>query len=184
MNKNSQMSMVKHPNRQARRTQSIIYQAFIDLLAEKNYNDITVQEIIDRADIGRATFYNHYASKDLLLEQLCQELFHHIFRHDSEIGPEEFLCHVFRHFQENQHKIASLLLAQNDYFIRQLTIEIEHDVYPLLVSYYSLDQKDIPEAFLKHFVCSSFISSLEWFLREKTPPEITDLVDYFLKVVV
>ena len=53
------MSESKH-NRRTQRTKRAIYTAFAGLLSEKELHKITVQELVDRADIGRATFYTHY----------------------------------------------------------------------------------------------------------------------------
>jgi AcrR family transcriptional regulator len=47
-------------DRRIRRTQKSLHEALISLVLEKNYNSITVQEILDRADIGRSTFYTHF----------------------------------------------------------------------------------------------------------------------------
>jgi hypothetical protein len=51
-------------DRRIRRTQKALHDALISLVFEKNYDSITVQEILDRADVGRATFYAHFESKD------------------------------------------------------------------------------------------------------------------------
>ncbi|MBQ5801490.1 MAG: TetR/AcrR family transcriptional regulator, partial [Clostridia bacterium] len=51
-------------DRRQRKTRDAIFKAFIQLLSQKNCNDITVGEIIDLADVGRATFYAHFETKD------------------------------------------------------------------------------------------------------------------------
>jgi len=54
-------------DRRVRRTQDLLRRALLSLIQEKGYARITVQDILDRADIGRSTFYAHYRDKDDLL---------------------------------------------------------------------------------------------------------------------
>jgi AcrR family transcriptional regulator len=58
-----------------KRTQALIQQAFADLLAEKGFQSITVQDITQRAEINRATFYAHFPDKFALLENHIQQVF-------------------------------------------------------------------------------------------------------------
>jgi len=61
-------------DRRARRTRSMLHAALVELILERGYENLTVQDILDRADVGRSTFYNHYQSKDELLLSRGQEL--------------------------------------------------------------------------------------------------------------
>lgn len=59
--------MAKRPDRRIMRTRRSCMHALISLVSEKSYEHITVQDIIDRADIGRSTFYAHFQDKRSLL---------------------------------------------------------------------------------------------------------------------
>ena len=51
-------------DRRKRKTREAIFSAFVTLLAKKDFSQITVGEIIEKADVGRATFYAHFLLLD------------------------------------------------------------------------------------------------------------------------
>lgn len=61
-------------DRRVARTRRMLKDALASLILEKGYGALTVQEILDRADVGRATFYAHYRDKEALLLSLFAEL--------------------------------------------------------------------------------------------------------------
>ena len=69
-------------DRRQKKTREAIFQAFTELLKKEPYSKITVQEIIDTANVGRTTFYAHFETKDSLLKSLCTEIFEHVFSDD------------------------------------------------------------------------------------------------------
>jgi AcrR family transcriptional regulator len=62
------------PDRRVRRTRESLYRALISLALEKHYDSITVQEVLDRANVGRSTFYTYFQTMDELLISDTQEL--------------------------------------------------------------------------------------------------------------
>lgn len=62
------MGLVNPNDPRVKRTRKYIQKAFTDLLAEMDFEDLSIQDIMDRAELNRATFYNHYQDKYELLE--------------------------------------------------------------------------------------------------------------------
>lgn len=60
-------------DRRIRKSQEAIKMAVIDLMNEKNFDQITIQDISDRADVSRRTIYLHYVDKFDLLDKLIEE---------------------------------------------------------------------------------------------------------------
>ena len=81
-------------DRRQRKTREAIFDAFTRLLAHKDFAQITVGQIIEQADVGRATFYAHFETKDYLLKEFCEDLFCHIFDAMGEKNTEH--RHIFR----------------------------------------------------------------------------------------
>jgi AcrR family transcriptional regulator len=98
-------------DRRVRRTKELLRSALQALILEKGYERITVQDILDRADVGRSTFYAHYRDKDDLLlsgfEDIRAAL--NAERDAAEMGRTgkvEFLepmLAVFRHVEGHRH---------------------------------------------------------------------------------
>lgn len=117
---------------------------------QKSYESLTVQEIIDLADVGRSTFYAHFETKEALLEEMCQDLFQHTFVERYQASELfDATAHIFYHFRKNQDKIATLLLSKNIYFINRLKLELEHYLFPLIREKLLAQKSDLPEPFLK-----------------------------------
>ncbi len=63
------MSAKKKPDRRTQRTRHNLTHAMVELIQEKRFDDITVQNVIERADVGRATFYSHFTGKEDLFQK-------------------------------------------------------------------------------------------------------------------
>lgn len=182
-------------DRRQKKTREAIFSAFTLLLAEKNYNQISVQEIIDKADVGRTTFYTHFETKDYLLKALCEELFGHIV--DTAMGlphghyhyscgsqEDSVFLHLLRHLQENDRNILELLSSQNnDLFLRYF----KEDLKKLILSQYAekgkLKNAKLPEDYLVNHITSSFVETVGWWLAHHMTESPEKLTQYFLATI-
>lgn len=179
-------------DRRQKKTRIAIFNAFIELLNEKHYSKITVGEIIERANVGRATFYAHFETKDFLLRDICEELFCHIF--DSDKGSDElhehiFKCnapdsvflHLFEHIKKNDNNITALLACRNnELFLRYF----KENMITLIKKLNLVEcKKDLPYNFLVNHTASTFIETVRWWIENDMtePPET--ITSYFLSVV-
>src|SRR5215813_6015421 len=62
------------PDRRVARSRRAMKEALTDLILERGYESVTVQDVIDRADVGRSTFYAHFLDKDDLLMAILADL--------------------------------------------------------------------------------------------------------------
>lgn len=182
-------------DRRQKKTREAIFSAFTALLSEKNYNQISVQDIIDTADIGRTTFYTHFETKDFLLKDLCEELFGHIIETAMGFPQGHYHCncasaddsvflHLLRHLQENDRNILELLSSQNnEIFLRYFKSNLKR----LIITQYAdkglLKDSSLPEDYLVNHITSSFVETVEWWLSRdmKESPEI--ITEYYLESI-
>ena len=171
-------------DRRVKKSRTAIYQAFLTLLNQKSYESLTVQEIIDLADVGRSTFYAHFETKEALLEEMCQDLFQHTFVERYQASELfDATAHIFYHFRKNQDKIATLLLSKNIYFINRLKLELEHYLFPLIREKLLIQKSDLPEPFLKNYVTTTFIETVTWWLGQRNKIDEATITAYYLELM-
>ncbi len=181
-------------DRRQRKTREAIFKAFTELLAKKEFNNITVGEIIERADVGRATFYAHFETKDFLLKELCQELFCHIF--DAESGehshkhifqcdaPDSVFLHLFRHLQKNDNQILDLLSGENnDLFLRYFKMGLITLVESQIETLKQEKHKDLPQDFLVNHIAVTFVETVRWWANNGFVQSPETITQYFLSAV-
>lgn len=98
----------KHDRRTAR-TKRLLWEALVKLILKKGYEAVTVQDIIDEADIGRSTFYFHFESKEHLLLGSQPEFGHMLFNSSSDEAIDFTL--IYEHAKKNK-KVAKALLGK------------------------------------------------------------------------
>lgn len=181
-------------DRRQRKTREAIFHAFTQLLAEKDFAQITVGEIIQQADVGRATFYAHFETKDFLLKEYCEELFCHVFDACCEENDHHhiFNCHhsdpvfvhLFRHLQSNDNNILLLLSGRNnELFLPYFSDNLKELIQRRLSEFESKKKENIPEDFWTDHIVSTYIATLKWWISNglKESPEV--ITGYFFTVV-
>ena len=182
-------------DRRQRKTREAIFKAFIELLSEKDFGQITVGEIIDRADVGRATFYAHFETKDFLLKELCEELFCHIF--DAEKNgpsehqhifncdaPESVFLHLLQHLQKNDNNILALLSCQNnELFLRYFKINLQQLIVSQLPLFEKRKSDRLPDSFWINHIASTFVETVEWWIDHGMKESPETITEYFFLAV-
>jgi AcrR family transcriptional regulator len=105
MSKNQHLPLAgsdKKTDARVRRTRDALGDALFALMQEKPFDTITVQEVLDRAQVSRSTFYSHYSDKDDLLMSDAEEFFEaismalsaHGDKSDRVFPVQEFFTHL------------------------------------------------------------------------------------------
>jgi len=176
-------------DRRQKKTRKSIFEAYIQLLGEQDDTRITVEQIIRRADVGRATFYAHFETKEFLLKELCRELFDHVFE-ERESGlfqcdaPDSVFLHLFRHIGHNDSNLLRLMRCRNnelflEYFRENLMDALRKQL-PLFA--HRRDPR-LPEDFWLGHICATVIQTVRWWVEgglTQSPEEITE---YFMLAV-
>jgi AcrR family transcriptional regulator len=180
---------MKKVDRRIRRTRRMLRDACISLILEKGYEAVTVEEIAERADVGRTTFYMHYRDKaDLFVksigrisEELHEQIVPLVFSQEGVIAETPVLM-IFEHAAKNADLYRVILSGAGDGAGLQ---QLRHDIARYARLAYEAEatvldvRPSIPmEVITYHFV-GALISLVKWWLDEGCPfsaEEITKML--------
>lgn len=173
-------------DRRQKKTREAIFSAFSKLLETRKYENITVQDIIDLADVGRSTFYSHFETKDHLLYALCSDIFNHIFEgavcdYEAENRSlESTLSHILWHLREHKSDISGLLCSESGELFMKYISKYMSTLFEMYIDDF---HADVPRDFLINYLTGSFVQTVRWWVGKgmETSPE--DTARYFMNVV-
>jgi AcrR family transcriptional regulator len=163
-------------DRRIQRTRQLIQNALLELILEKGYEAVTVQDVIDRANVGRSTFYVHFQDKEDLFfsefETLRDQFDHHLMTQPVVSGaPWEVSLHMFQHAQ-SQHMLYRALAGKQSgsamiaHFHKYLfSLLQEH----LKSQFAGRNNLAVPIDVMANYLVSSFIALLTWWLDHDFP---------------
>ena len=168
-------------DRRSARTRQLLHSALLALMLEKRYDKITVQDIIDRADVGRSTFYAHYRDKEDLL----------VTNFERMLGPESTgeatmsVAALFDHAQEFHDLYKALVWGKGielihqqaqQFFSQRVEALLRANILPGTTS-------TVPLPLLANHIAATLGALLRWWLEAEMPHTPAEMDHYFHQLI-
>lgn len=173
--------MQRSKDRRSVRTRRNLGDALVVLILKKGYEAITVQDIIDEADVGRSTFYMHYTGKEDLLRASFESL-RIVLSEAAAVTrgkggePLPFSLSLFEHACAHKHIYRALAGGRGGVVVgKQMRLVLSEVVRKEVAN----DADDgIPAEIRVQFVADAFLAVLSWSIGRKPalPPPRMDAV--------
>lgn len=164
------------PDRRINRTRENLFKAASELMLEKRYDDITIQDVIDRANVGRSTFYAHFQDK----EDLAQGMLHHILdklaaaMDEDPHNPQEGLLpgvQMFEHIREHYPMFKAMTSGRGlDLFFQKgyeyWSVRMISRLEAMLPAGKT---PRVPIPILANHISGTYINLLKWWIDQKMP---------------
>jgi len=179
--------------RRKQRTRQQLKQAASELVVEKGYAAVTIDDIVERADVGRGTFYLHFKDKEQLVWRVIQEdidalhmeLNQKYRKVDLANLPFYGYLAMFEHAQRNHALYRALMDTGGDtiltrslaeYVAAEIVREINSEgAYP--------DLQHLPPEFIAEFLTGAFSRLMEWWFRVSDPCPAIEMAAMFFEMV-
>ena len=180
--------MARKDDRRIQKTRKALRDALHSLVLDRGYDDLSVQDITDKANLGRATFYLHYREKDELLEDLLREFSQNFTqRHGSKISfsDRKVVQSMFEYAEDYYDFYRIMTIGKGGVIgMRKMQTIIRETCAQYLdtLEAASCGTFTVPRAFLDNFVASSLMSTIFLWLEQEMPYSPAEMADMFLKL--
>lgn len=161
-------------DRRSRRTRDLVIGALMDLMLEKTYEAITVQDLLDRANIGRSTFYSHYFDKEDVLTSLGEQMLEMLGQISQRGASEHKLLpslELFEHAHQNQPYFRAMMRGRArevvwDTAQNSLSRGIEQALAPGVSNGHL---PSVPLNVISQYLAGAFLNLVKWWLENDMP---------------
>ena len=185
MSRKNKSERPKKVDRRVRHTRNALGDALLELMQENKFSEITVQQVLDRAGVGRSTFYQHYEDKEDLflsdLEQFLETFSMLLIAHKDEstrVAPvREFLEHV----GEMRHVHAAIAAADKLHDFQDMAEESFARAIRKRLEMRSAGSRQI--AATAHALAGALVSTSMWWLQSGATESPEEMDAWFHRVV-
>ncbi|MEP7288595.1 MAG: TetR/AcrR family transcriptional regulator [Chloroflexota bacterium] len=182
-------------DRRVQKTRQALQNALIALILEKGYDSVMVQDILDRANVGRSTFYAHYQDKeDLLMGRFesLQKAFEAHFQiviadreENNEKGTTVNLPLFMLRYVENEHQLFKALLGKQGSgkhagHIQQFLLKYTRDI---VKAYAQAPLSPHQFEIIAQYMTSAFLSLLVWWVDRDMPCSVEELNTFMMRLM-
>ena len=183
-------------DRRKRKTRKAIFDACVALMQEKEFQNITVNEIVERADINRGTFYLHFVDKydmmnsfenemiekieDVMLNNIPKKQFEELFiqsRYDTVVE-------ILKCYEQNKELLHLLMRSSHSAsFQAKLRDKLKFVVTEKIFPNFENLELQIPTDLLVILFTSISLSLAEYAQQSETPIDAEKLGEFFINVM-
>ncbi|GAB1792372.1 TetR/AcrR family transcriptional regulator [Priestia megaterium] len=163
--------MVKVDRRIAR-TQEAIKKAFLELMSEKSFDSITIQNIADRANINRATVYLHYLDKFDLLDKIMEEHIENMSdfcESEADLNWIDSTIHCMEYLESNYLFFSTMLASEGARYFRNRFLQHNLEEFKKDVDITKGKNLGQNEDVVVEFVANAYVGVVEWWLKNEMP---------------
>ena len=176
-------------DRQKQRTRELLQKALIELIGERGYDAITIQDLVDRANIGRTTFYLHYNSKDDLF-MACHEAIiskfqsgpHYRLSQEELLSPEAppGMTMAYQHLEDVRTLLYPIFHGKDGSLILQRMRDgSAQDIKASLRAAFAEADSTLPFDVLANYLAGAQIALVQWWLEKRQPHTPENLAQTF-----
>jgi AcrR family transcriptional regulator len=179
--------MKKDPR--AQRTRRQLHEALLALIAERGYEAVTVQDVLDRAGVARSSFYAHFRDKEDLLfagfkdvaEAAADNLF--VAEPAERGGVPDLGGPLFRHVEENKAIAAALFATPaGDAVAAHMRNLLVVQARPWVQRYVASRNEIVPIEFVVQYLVGALSSLLMWWVRHDFPHSADEMGEAYTKL--
>lgn len=165
------------PDRRVQRTQKLLHQALVSLLAERPYEAITVKDILERAEVGRSTFYMHFHDKDALLISGIRQMLSSAYTAASSLRHRDvdvlgfslpMFQHILQHRRTAEASVGAIGWAVVHEHLRGAIAEMIAGDLKAAGRHGAKAALRVPTDLLVQHVASTFILVLRWCIEQRS----------------
>ena len=179
-------------DRRIQRTRKALIDSLRELIFEKGYDDISIQDITDRANMGRATFYLHHGEKDDLLS----DLLHNVVREFIDSTPEILSDYWNLQSTIATQKIFEFAASQYDLFRNLIfskgsfmaMIHLQFAIREIISANLNSEMKNknlepvLPQGFIENYYSGALVALILWWLNAEMPYTPAEMAEMYRKI--
>jgi AcrR family transcriptional regulator len=179
---------MKKTDRRVQRTRELLQKALVELMGERGYGDITIQEIVTRANVGRTTFYSHYKSKNALFMSCHEAVVSEFHVGPHQLSKEEWLSPetppgmivAYRHLLDERVLLSPIFKGEESLpLLRRIRERSAQDIAASLRAAFPKTRSTIPIDVLANYLAGAQTALVQWWLEKHqryTPEELAQTV--------
>jgi AcrR family transcriptional regulator len=165
------------------KTRKALFDALVQLGLEHGFEQVTVRDLTQTANLGYATFFRHFPSKESLLQALLDDALEGLIAHISPLfdAPKQMLVALFGYIEEHATLFALLLKTKqiSDLYRRVETLGVQL----FLSRNQPVNNAQVPlEVAANHIIASSF-GMFEWWLQKEIPYSKEKMAEIFILLI-